>query len=81
MRSRIESAMAQPLNTEEISRLSVEERLRLINMLWDSIDDPETLPVPDSHRRALDEALEDYERDPEAGQSWEEVCGELFPKG
>lgn len=52
----------------------------MINMLWDSIDDPESMALPQSHLNALDEALRDYERDPEEGDSWEAVRGELFPK-
>ncbi len=38
------------------------------------------LPLPESHQRALDEALADYRRDPDEGRSWVEVRDELFPK-
>jgi len=36
--------------------------------------------VPESHRRALDQALEEYKRDPETGQAWDVVRDDLFPK-
>ena len=71
--------MARTLTKDEISSLPVEERLELIATLWDSIP-PNEVAVPESHRRALDAALQDYERDPDAGRSWEEVRDELFPK-
>ena len=71
--------MARTLTKDEIFELPIEERLHLIETLWDSIG-PQQLPLPDSHRRALDHALEDYRRDPEEGSSWNDVRGELFPK-
>jgi putative addiction module component (TIGR02574 family) len=70
--------MARTLSRDEIFELPVEERLHLIETLWDSID-PNELPLPDSHRRALDESLAAYARDPEEGSSWAEVRDELFP--
>ncbi len=42
--------------------------------------DPHQLPLLESHRRALDEALTDHRHDPESGQSWNDVRDELFPK-
>jgi putative addiction module component (TIGR02574 family) len=71
--------MARTLTKDEIFDLPVEERLHLIETLWDSID-PHQLPIPESHRLALDHALEEYGRDPEEGHSWDEVRDELFPK-
>jgi putative addiction module component (TIGR02574 family) len=71
--------MARTLTKHEIFELSVEERLRLIETVWDSID-PAKLPVPEGHREALDEALEDYRRDPDNGETWDAVREELFPR-
>jgi putative addiction module component (TIGR02574 family) len=71
--------MARILTKAEISKLSSRERLDLISKLWDSLSANE-VPLPDSHRRALDEALDDYKRDPEAGRPWQEVRDELFRK-
>jgi putative addiction module component (TIGR02574 family) len=72
--------MARTLSKDEIFELPVEERLLLIETLWDSID-PNELPLPESHRRALDQSLADYRRDPEEGSAWSDVRDELFPKG
>ena len=71
--------MSRTLTKDEIFDLPVAERLHLIETLWDSIN-PNDLPLPESHQRALDEALADYRRDPDEGRSWVEVRDELFPK-
>jgi putative addiction module component (TIGR02574 family) len=71
--------VARTLTTEEISKLTVADRLDLIATLWDSID-PRELPLPESHRQALDRELEDYNRNPGAGQTWDTIRDELFPK-
>jgi len=71
--------MARTLTKDEIFDLPIEERLHLIETLWDSLD-PRGLPLPESHRQALDESLADYRRDPEEGRSWDVVRDELFPK-
>lgn len=71
--------MTRTLTRDEIFDLPVSERLHLIEILWDSFN-PNDLPVPESHQRALDIALADYRRNPEEGCSWDEVRDELFPK-
>jgi len=71
--------MAHTLSRDDIAKLPAAERLDLISELWDSLS-PDKVPVPESHRRALDEALSEYEFDPNGGQSWQEVRDELFRK-
>jgi putative addiction module component (TIGR02574 family) len=71
--------MARTLTKDEISKLPTGERLDLIAELWDSLS-PSEVPVPESHRRALDEALGDYQHDPNAGQPWNEVKKDLRRK-
>jgi putative addiction module component (TIGR02574 family) len=49
----------------EIARLSVPERILLLEDLWDSIaSDESSVPVPQSHRDELDRRLTQYEKDP-----------------
>ena len=49
----------------EIARLSVPERILLLEDLWDSIaSEPSSVPVPQSHRAELDRRLAEYEKDP-----------------
>lgn len=71
--------MTRTLTNAEIFEMPVSERLHLIETLWESIS-PNDLPMPESHQRALDASLADYERNPEDGRSWDEVRDELFPK-
>lgn len=71
--------MARTLTKDEISGLPVDERLKLISELWDSIPDDE-VPLPESHRQALDEALREHSLNPEGARPWDEIRDELFPK-
>ncbi len=49
----------------EIARLSVPERILLLEDLWDSIaSEPSSVPVPPSHRAELDRRRAEYERSP-----------------
>jgi putative addiction module component (TIGR02574 family) len=49
----------------EIARLSVAEKVLLLEDLWDSIaSDESSVPVPQSHRDELDRRLAQYEKDP-----------------
>ena len=58
----------------EILELPVPERIRLVELIWDSIAAvPEALPVPDDLKAELDRRLSDFEANPEAGSPWEEV--------
>ena len=48
-----------------IAKLSVAERILLLEDLWESIaSEPSSVPVPQSHRDELDKRLADYEKDP-----------------
>jgi putative addiction module component (TIGR02574 family) len=49
----------------EIARLTVPEKILLLEDLWDSIAaDESSVPVPQSHREELDRRLAQYEKDP-----------------
>jgi putative addiction module component (TIGR02574 family) len=59
---------------EEILKLSVSERIQLVEDIWDSIvSSPESLPVTDAQKAELGRRLADYRANPEAGRTWEEV--------
>ncbi len=54
--------------------LSVEQRLKLISELWDSIPDSlDTFPVPEWHRDELDRRLAAADANPDAAIPWEEI--------
>lgn len=63
----------------EILKLSVSERIQLVEDIWDSIAaDPETLPLTDEQRAELDARIDDAEANPGAGQPWSEVRDRLL---
>jgi putative addiction module component (TIGR02574 family) len=61
-----------------IDRMTVDERLQLVEEIWDSIAaTPEELPLTDAQRAELDRRLDAYEIYPRAGSTWEEVRARL----
>jgi len=59
---------------EEILKLSVSERIQLVEDIWDSIvSSPESLPLTDAQKLELGRRLADYRANPSAGRTWEEV--------
>ena len=61
-----------------IDRLSLAERILLVEEIWDSIAaEAEALEVPQSHKDELDCRLAAYHADPRAGSSWEDVKSRL----
>jgi putative addiction module component (TIGR02574 family) len=66
--------MASSLKALGLDRLSVDERIRLVEDLWDDIASAvESREIPESHKRLLDQRIAAYQADPTAGLSWEEV--------
>jgi putative addiction module component (TIGR02574 family) len=58
----------------EILELPVEDRIRLVELIWDSIAAvPEAIPVSDELKAELNRRLAEFEADPQAGSPWEEV--------
>ena len=58
----------------EILELSVADRIRLMEVIWDSIAQvPEAIPVSDELKAELAQRLAEFEANPEAGIPWEEV--------
>jgi len=62
------------MGTINIANLSSEERLRLLEELWDSLAaTPEAIPLTTAQREELDRRLDDLDRDGPVGIPWEEV--------
>jgi len=62
------------MGTINIANLSAEERLRLLEELWDSLSaTPEAVPLTHAQREELDRRLDELERDGPSGIPWEEV--------
>ena len=65
----------------DLLELPVAERLRLVELLWDSIAAvPETVSIPDELKAELNRRLADFEADPEAGSPWEEVRSRILQR-
>ena len=57
-----------------IDQLSVEERLALVEELWDSIAESDAnLPLTAPQREELDRRLAEHEANPDDVVSWEEI--------
>ena len=61
-----------------IGDLSPEERLRLIEELWDSLTQkPGTIPLTNEQREELDRRLDDLEQSGPMGIPWDEVLQQI----
>lgn len=66
--------MAISLKSLGIERLGIEERLTLIEELWDSIAvDSAEVPLTEAQRTELDRRIAEHEATPDDFASWEEI--------
>lgn len=72
--------MNKHLTPEDIRALPVEDRLRLIEELWDSLDDEDVaaLPISEWQKAVIDERLAAHACDPAAACPWDDVKIELL---
>ena len=62
------------ISVAEVLKLSVPERIQLVEDIWDSVASvPEAVPLTDAQRRELDRRLEAHRKNPRAGSPWSEV--------
>lgn len=59
-----------------ISDLTVEERLELIEALWDSLEEKD-VPVPAWHTAELEQRMQTFEQDKARSVSWDVIRAEL----
>jgi putative addiction module component (TIGR02574 family) len=65
-----------------IAELTPEERLRLIDELWESLGERrEELPLTDKQREELDRRLDDLEAHGAEGIPWEDVLHRVRNRG
>lgn len=66
------------MNTTALRDLPVEQRLHLVEELWDSIAaDQGALALTDAQRRELDQRLDAYEADRNPGQPLQDVLASI----
>ncbi|MCH2450560.1 MAG: addiction module protein [Gracilimonas sp.] len=64
---------------KELSRLNKNEKIMLVEALWDSIaSDPEQVSFPEHHKSILEKRLQTLDEDTANGKSWDEVRGKYL---
>jgi len=59
---------------EQLSQLNKNEKLQLVEALWDSIaTDPKNVEVPEHHRAIIESRLQTLEEDKEDGSDWKKI--------
>lgn len=62
------------IDTDEIAQLSIEERLKLIEFIWDSLDkEPDDRPLTEEERKEMDRRWEAYQANPDRAAPWPEA--------
>ena len=68
------------ITLEEVLRLPVPERIRIVEAIWDSIaDSPEAVALTDEQKAELDRRLRAFESNPDEGSPWDEVRARIWP--
>jgi len=67
------------VSVADLLELPVAERLRIVELLWDSIAAvPEAVPIPNELKVELNRRLAEFEADPAAGSPWDEVRSRIL---
>ncbi|MCP4041421.1 MAG: addiction module protein [Gammaproteobacteria bacterium] len=62
------------LSVSDIAKMPVQQRIQLVEDIWDSVADlPEAVEIPEWHRKELEKRLDAYHENPNAGSPWAEV--------
>lgn len=63
---------------DQILSLDVDERLRIVELIWNSLTArPESVPLTDAQRAVLDERLADHAANPDDVITWDELKSSL----
>ena len=58
----------------DVLGLSVTERIQLVEDIWDTIAEvPDQIELTDDQKAEIEQRLESYHRNPDAGSPWNEV--------
>jgi putative addiction module component (TIGR02574 family) len=65
--------------TEEAKKLPVDERIALVEEIWDSIaEDNGCFELTEAQKEELDRRIQSSQRNPHSGRSWEVIKSEFF---
>lgn len=66
------------ISIADILELPVQERIRLVELIWDSVAAvPEAVEISPALKAELEARLVEFEANPEAGYSWDQVRSRL----
>jgi putative addiction module component (TIGR02574 family) len=70
-----------PAALAEISTLSIEERLSIVEAIWDTIAaDSEQLPLTPAQQALIEQRLAAHAADPDAVVAWEDVKAQALAR-
>lgn len=65
--------------TESFRKLSLPEKIRLLQELWDDIaDESSSRPLSESQRMLLNERLRQHDQNPEDVEPWDKVRNDIL---
>ncbi len=65
--------------TEEAKKLSIPERIALVQEIWDSIaEDNDCFELTETQKQEHDRRLESLRANPSQGRTWEEIRSEFL---
>ena len=65
--------------TEQAKKLSIPDRIVLVEEIWDTIaEENQAFELTDSQRRELDRRLESAKSNPGQGRTWDEIKSEFM---
>jgi putative addiction module component (TIGR02574 family) len=62
----------------DIEVLSMEEKIQLVERLWDDIEKERAAPLSPAQQQLLEERLAIHAKNPSAGKSWQDVKAKYF---
>ncbi|OGT88465.1 MAG: addiction module protein [Gammaproteobacteria bacterium RIFOXYD12_FULL_61_37] len=66
------------ISISDILELPVQERIHLVELIWDSVAAvPEAVEISPALKAKLEVRLEEFEANPDAGYSWDQVKSHL----
>lgn len=73
--------VTSPFKKLGIDKLSADERLQLVDEIWDSLcADPAALPIPEWQQQELQRRLQAFAQDGDQGRPADEVLAEIARK-
>jgi putative addiction module component (TIGR02574 family) len=62
---------------DELRALSIDDRLKVVEAVWDSLPEEAAMPLTPEQRAELDRRLDAYEANPDQLLTWDQVLEQL----